>query len=465
MRFILFSLITSICFFQILAQSKKNTEKKNEKRPIEIQNLVNDASFLPPEIATHSLIKISRSSKIKNNKWKQEILEEAFRLTDKVQNPYKKRAVPFSGVSVDTKSGYLSYAFDQKLDEISLKSEIILEMSALNKPRSKEMLTSIGNKLSFKPISCEETLVYDVSDFYKTVSKIVKDFSVKEIKEGSRMLFILQYVENFDSHVQIKPILDLLISIQPTTNEKITLGSSFLTSLKTIKTDDRSFTFTVERERIISILTKFVSIYEQDENLLFYKDYVLKHSNNPRCQENTINDESNLPRYIQDINSILDDKPITFEDVKTKQTDNAAKIENYWQTQNAKKISKQFTELRLQKKELDTFNWQSKLAIFLDELEKWKAENNETDNEIFNQKCVMYSVLIDLVKNSDFEKQVLKSYLQYLNNSDMQSKSVFEWYFYVKKLTNSNINLFTNDNEIPFNSTFLLLRSLKNTQI
>lgn len=97
-------------------------KKSQQKRSVEIVNLINQTFSVPPEIAANVLMRVSKSKRITDPKWKLEILEEAFRRAENAQHPVRLKANAFNGGSVDTKSNYEAYAFEQNLDALSLKS-------------------------------------------------------------------------------------------------------------------------------------------------------------------------------------------------------------------------------------------------------------------------------------------------------------------------------------------------------
>src|SRR6202043_408591 len=146
-------------------------KSRRRERPVEIENLISDARSLPADFAVEALVRIAQSNRVTDRRWKRELLDEAFRLTADLQEPIRRKAVPFSGLPVDTRPGYRSYAFDLKLDALSQRSRIITVMLELNNGHARDLLAEIPPGLSLHALTCNDTLVYDVSDFYDMVSR------------------------------------------------------------------------------------------------------------------------------------------------------------------------------------------------------------------------------------------------------------------------------------------------------
>src|SRR5205823_13616946 len=92
--------------------NKEPTPTPTPERPREIVALLNDARLAAPELGVDTFLKVVESKKVTDPVWRKEIIEEAMRMTDGVKNPVRMTAVYFPHTAVDTRAGYLSYAFD-----------------------------------------------------------------------------------------------------------------------------------------------------------------------------------------------------------------------------------------------------------------------------------------------------------------------------------------------------------------
>src|SRR5438105_3044075 len=117
-----------LCSFSAFAQKPTPSPTPTPERPREIVALLNDARLAAPELGVDAFLKVVESKKITDPIWRKEIIEEAMRMTDYVKYPVRKTVVWLSGVPVDTQAGYMSYAYDQKLDALSLKARAINDL-------------------------------------------------------------------------------------------------------------------------------------------------------------------------------------------------------------------------------------------------------------------------------------------------------------------------------------------------
>src|ERR1700694_1016206 len=89
------------------------------KLPEPYQSIVELAHAAPPEFAADALLRVVESDKIANRDSKRDLVAQAFRLAGMAKFQVRMRGV--AGTMVDTRSGYLSRAYDLKLDALSLE--------------------------------------------------------------------------------------------------------------------------------------------------------------------------------------------------------------------------------------------------------------------------------------------------------------------------------------------------------
>ena len=169
------------------AQSRHEavTDQSSIEDQLSIEGLIAQSRLAAPELGVDVLLRISKSNKIKDIERKKALLEEAYRVVSNVKNRIRRKIVPFASISVDTHPGYMSYAYDLKLDAVSLKSRIIREMLVLDKDRARQMIFDLNGTLGLKPLNCEDALVYEVTDIYRTVAAVGKQtFTRSETEEG-----------------------------------------------------------------------------------------------------------------------------------------------------------------------------------------------------------------------------------------------------------------------------------------
>jgi len=142
---------------------------QNPNLESQILALLADVRLAQPELAADMLLKIAKSKKIKDENWRVDLLEEALRTADNVQYGIRRRSIPIGGLPVDTQPGYFDYAFDLKLDKLSLKARVIEQFLEIQPARARQLLLELSSGLSLKPLQCEDSMAYEASDIYRVV--------------------------------------------------------------------------------------------------------------------------------------------------------------------------------------------------------------------------------------------------------------------------------------------------------
>ncbi len=353
-----------------------------------------------------------------------------------------------AGVPVDTRSGYLSYAFELKLDALSLRSRIIKAMLELDKSRARELLAEIPKSLPIPSIKCEDSLVYDLSDYYEMLAQIaLTTFNDEEIQQGLRVNFLIPYLEAISSPSQIEPAAKLLLSIKGSSAELRILGQSFIVALKQTSLDDRSFSHSMTREPAIRRVYDLArATGRQDvpyvELIKAFRSYLVKHLSAERCMENAITTEQRVPQYIRDTDLLFGDRPLSIDEIKQSRVDTAAKVKFYWTSRTAKRLFSELKELRFSSEgdgrsteaEQETQGWQEKFTEFLRGLELWDSAEENSELDYLHQKYNLYQALIESIPEGPTRDLVLRKYVSDLAEQSMGQQSRIEWFLHANDL-------------------------------
>lgn len=420
------------------------------ERPRAIVSLLNDARLAASELGVDTFLRVIESKKVTDPVWRKEILDEASRMADDVKYPVRKERAYFGTDIVDTVSGYMTYAYDLKLDTLSLRARIIKHVLADDKPRAREMLFQIGDDLKLKPLSCEDTLGYVVDDIYVTVGLVAKgSFSQKEVSEGLRALFVLPWIENIRSPSQIMPLIDLLNGLQGPASERQMLMNAFERSINRSFGDDRSFSHAFYRDRYKAV--GFISAADESTSLTkAWRDFLAKNSDGPRCLDSKPAKKDDLPWPINSFNSMFAaERRFTAEDFESVEYRGVPKDKLYLNSPTYKKISVLFKTARETKNLPESkedkaakLEWQIKVRGVLEALDSWKASAEETESEVFNLKTVFYRTMIPEVDDPQMKVVVIRAFMRYLAASPMQKDSFIEWLYHAKWLATKEPEIF-----------------------
>src|SRR4029077_17700375 len=93
------------------------------KLPEPYQSIVELSRTVPPEFGADALLRVVESGKIANKDIKRDLVEQAFRWGAMAKFKVRMRGV--KGTTVDSRSGFLSRAYDLKMDALSLQSRAV----------------------------------------------------------------------------------------------------------------------------------------------------------------------------------------------------------------------------------------------------------------------------------------------------------------------------------------------------
>lgn len=425
--------------------------------PAEIQTILLEAGTLPPELTVDVRLKIISAGKIESKSKKKQLLEEAFYLSFNAKEKTRRKVSNFGGQIFTIRPTFISYAQNNKLDALSLQTRIVSEMLKFDRVRALELFNEISPNLSLKPLSCQDFLLYEVSDFYNLVGEIAKNsFSQEQIKQGRRIAFISTYVESMTSPSQVLPVIQMLSAVDLTGNEKLNLVGAFAKSVRKISGDDRSFSYEMNFIQTINFVYDFSkklssspTVY--DEFLQSYRDYLLKNLQGTRCQENVkfektvgvdvIENEygtsdAKMPWYIYEINKHLyKDAPIAVDETKPFKIETTTFPVEYYSSPKAKQIYGKFKKLRDWKIEdktvsetKESLEWQEAFSNLLEEIDEWEKADDEDEIDLFHQKSLIYRLLMSVTPSITLRERAVKKYLKLLNQNEIERNFTSEWF-------------------------------------
>lgn len=311
-----------------------------------------------------------------------------------------------------------------------------------------------------------------MDDIYSAVGAVATAaFTQTEIDEGDRALFLLPWMANMESPAQIGPALGLLMEMRGSPVERQLLSDSVTKAIDRHFDDDRSFTYVFEREGLPAKIARLLSGLGDDhlksQLLSSFRSFLTKNLKTMRCKDNEFPDKEKIPDTIGRVNFLFPEKPLVIEDVLYSDLTNGPEIQNYWQSPSALEYQKQFREVRTSQNRdyITPEEWEGKVTEFLDSLDGWNSSEKESESDVFNQKCVLYRVLIGIIPNAKLKRNVIRQYMRFLAGSPTQNESFIEWFFHVRNLYSGHAEIFKDlVRELP-NTHFRLLDDFRATGI
>jgi hypothetical protein len=374
-------------------------------------------------------------------------------MSDEVKNPFRLVPVPIRGLVLNNTVAYaVAVAHEQKLDRLSLRSRIISLLLDSDPQRARQIVFQMGGQLGLKPRTCNDGLVFDVSEIYVAVGKVASSgFSEKQIAEGERALFVLPWLETFDSPTQINPALNLIEQMRGSAVERQILFSTVSRAMNRKFDDDRSFTSALTWGRGLAANIEKLTSGEVDPlkaDLVFaYRSFLVKNLQGTRCRDNEIKNDAPLPWYIESANKLFPQKPLAIEDVTTTDLDDTGKFKDLMAgSPSLKKLKDEFLTLNGRVVESKIVNqsgpeWESRVAEFIEKVIKWEGVD-ETDCEVLTGRAALFNAMLGSIDNGELKKSVMRKFLRFLAGSDMQKKDFIQWFRYVRDAEKRNEALF-----------------------
>lgn len=425
-------------------------------RDREFQTITDMATAVAPEFGADILIRLSESSNVTDRSTKIRLLKKAFYLAPAAEQPVKRTT---NGFSPDTRSGYLALAFRlQNLDRLSLQSRVVSDMLRLDAGHARELLGEIQLP-ALTPLDCQEPLTYDVAAFYETVGLIARDgLTAKDKREGQKLVLLVPYVSLLQSHTQIRPATQLLLSAELSPTDLGQLTNMFAYALSQLHGDERSFAVTNKHTDEYSAPGAIASLIAALDArgipsialLRAFRGYLVSNFGEERCGETVSRsaDKDSLPEAVrffnQQLRSALQNAqitPISAEELKSARIGPKLADTNFWESPEAKQLSIAVkglrfgygeTQLTAQKKA--TSAWSSQLTDFLTELGAWKSENEPAEVDFFCEKSALYSLLIEEIPNGWERSNAIADFVEFLEQNAVQPINRLEWILPAERL-------------------------------
>jgi hypothetical protein len=357
------------------------------KLPEPYRSLVDLAQATPPEFAADAMLRVAESGKIKDRDAVRDLVEQAFRTAAAATFRMRMRGLP--GTTTDTRSGVLNQAYDLKLDALSLQTRAVRDMLAIDKAKARDLFRDISPPV-FAPLTCDDAMVYDVADFYRTIGMIANTaFSEKERAKEEHINFVLDYLGQAVSPVQLAPLARLIKNENATPAQTELLWTKFKGLLESVQGDARSNS------------TALAAISAEG---------------GPGLQ-------LSFEKYEQTAQICKNDPGVT------------PKLERFWQTPKAKQLLADGLKLRSAPEgrmsteaERSTPEWQQQFTVYLSELADWTSGQEQSDADYYHQKCLVFEALLELIPAGPQRDKVVLDFVNFIGNSNLQRQSPVEWF-------------------------------------
>jgi hypothetical protein len=407
-----------VCGVAVLAAEKQETKSRVLLLPPELQSIYGLAMAAPPEFAADALLKIAASSHVKDRDTKRELVDQAFRFAGRAQNPYELVSVP--GTGTDTRSGFLANALHLRLDALSLQARAIVGMLGFDKKAAIAAMSSLQHP-ALDPLTCEDALIPDVSGYYAALGAVAEQAFSDDRDERTR--FLLAAISRMTSSAEVSPMARLLLAAQLTPEDQQAIFSAFAARLTALPVDARTFGFYARyiRHDLDALAERAGQQREGGGGAVsaIFKEYLDNQAGGHCYQPGDVNVSGEAKD--QDAG-----KP---------------KVEQYWQTDAAKRVFEACLKLRfrpngrlLEDAERATPEWGRELTDFLASLDEWRPQDEASEADYYHQRTIVYEALVELTPAGPLRDKLLQSYIAFITNSNLQQQSPVEWFWHADSL-------------------------------
>lgn len=211
---------------------------ENVKLPEPFRSIADLAAAAPPEFAADALLRIVESGKLKDQNARRQLVEQAFQLAASAKLPVHMIGIP--GTTTDTASGSLNQAYKLKLDALSLQSRAVRDMAAFDPATARELFGQIVKPI-LAPLTCDDALTYDPSDYYPALVSVVNNsFSPKEKAEEKHVNLMLEAISQAALQSQLAPLAQAIQSANVTEAQRQNLETRLASVVENMKRDQRT---------------------------------------------------------------------------------------------------------------------------------------------------------------------------------------------------------------------------------
>jgi hypothetical protein len=418
-----------------------------------LDSLLFQARSTPPEIRSDALIRIAESSLTKTNKSKVDLLEEAFNTAASARFPVKK--ILFSATAMnshsDTRVGSLANAYELDFDSVSLRCRSVNALVRIDQAKAKELFSQISIKESISsPLSCQDALIYNVSEYYKTLENVAKHcFNKDQVKQGYRTALVEDSVYGLISPVQIAPIGRSLVSLDFNLDELNRLVGVYCQKMRQIPPDFRAASASETLYSVTDSVRDLIA-YCQKRNLDWgselaasYREYLVRSLSARVCADLAWR-SGDLPIMIKRANNrALGWKPIAPEELKPQGIDPSFGENSYWTTPLSKRLLEEVRLLRFGEKERfddhgllelgyadkQTMEWRDRFNRVIKLLEDWKSADEPSEEDYLHEKAETLATLIEVVPTEELKSEVLDKALRFLRDFSLDRLNQAEWFW------------------------------------
>ncbi len=398
--------------------------------PAAVRPIVELARTASPEVFGDTVIRLVQTGKIPQRETQMQLLEEAFATAGGAAEPVRLVAIP--ATPPDTRALFRSKAGELRLDALSLRSRILMELLTLDRARARELFAQIPRP-ALEPRGCADPLVADVSAYYEIAAAVAQSaFTADEKKTEAHVQFLTAILAGAKSPGEIEPFARALGSVALEPHEMELLLAAVAEKLQTVGTDYRPFalTLTALQGEIAALATVGGANGLATDGLTnAFRKYVTTEMAAARC----------APDFGPSREEIAVTPPLSGDEIKpAKGGGETFHAEAYFQSDDSRRIGEALNRLRFgptgespSEAEQRAGEWRNTLSDFLRDFKSWTPPGSEID--AFHQRMTVLGSVLQILPGGGDRDRILNLAVNYLA-SDVERQNPAEWLWQLKKV-------------------------------
>jgi hypothetical protein len=416
--------------------------KPKPKLPPELENVYAMALAAPPEFAANALLRLSE--RVSDPGLLTDVVTMAFSLAAAAHHPL--RLEPLPGTEPDTAAASLGNALRLGLDGLSLQSRAVRQMLAINPVRGRELFNQM-RRPALSRATCETALRPDVSAYYEALTAVAQTgFTPAERARTEDISFVTGALSRVAFVSELAPAATLVASLSWPRNQFEIAAGVLASRLDSMDVDSRAYLASAKSidDAIGQVVLKAKSMGSLTEPLAAaYRGFITKHLLAPRCGDL----EFTAGRFVQGgVTEIFGEEirgelpPLSSDETAPESIlEGETAVARYWQSEPAQRVFQECMRLR-QAPDGTNYNeaarrsreWSRQFGDVLNSMAGWKASDENSEADYFNQKATVYQALLELAPSGDASERVMASFVAFLRNSTLQQRSPVQWYWHAR---------------------------------
>jgi len=369
---------------------------------------------VPPEFASDLLLRAVGPAPADgaDHEWLVAAYERAFELAGAAQSPFQRRMLPWA--YSNTREAIASSGYDFGLDATSLRARAVRGLLRIDPSRALALLE--GLEFHAPPLSCAETMAYDVAAPFGVLGDLVRHFeqappATHDVEAAVRArAFLTGRIGAIASSAEIAPAIAALLTIDAPMYRSDELWNLLATRIRALRDDDRTFsanlmTNSVQVERLIHALD-VARARSVRPVLEAFREHVVTHMATRRCSLVSGDAQAIVSMELDAIarlNSLLSRHrlpPIEPTELRGSHTIPSVRMRELWQAGHSATLRETLHGLLLASKTspadaaIAAANHRA-LVDFMNGMATWTAGDERSPSHYFHQRLVLLAELTD----------------------------------------------------------------------